>query len=202
MSALRIPYYSAALVILCILLLAGNWYVQPERIVAWSSTAVLLAVMMVALGFAIHQAWSAGARQRAADAIRSGVTFASLVLASTLGVKLATALGALGDGDVSQRASMAIIGLFFVWTGNALPKSLTPLSEMQCGGTRTQAFQRFAGWTWVVTGLVFSAAWLMLPVAIAKPVSLLALASGVALIVRRLFALRNCAGVPSVSGQG
>jgi len=36
-----------------------------------------------------------------------------------------------------------------------MPKALTPLSAAQCSGDpmKAQAFQRFVGWTWVLTGL-------------------------------------------------
>jgi len=159
---------------------------------------VLLVGMAVAFAAAMRLSPNAVARQRAAEAIQSAIAFAGLILVFTLGVKLATALGALDEGDLSKRASMAMLGLFFMATGNAMPKSLTPLSTLQCSGARVQAFQRFAGWTWVLCGLAFAAAWLTLPVAVAKPVSMLALASGVLLIVRQLVRLRNCAGVASL----
>jgi len=42
-------------------------------------------------------------------------------------------------------------------------QDLSPLAA-NCDGARVQAFQRLAGWTWVLTGLTFATAWLVLPV--------------------------------------
>jgi len=39
-----------------------------------------------------------------------------------------------------------------------MPKTLTPLSAMQCDVASVQAFQRLVGWTWVLTGLAFAIA--------------------------------------------
>ena len=69
------------------------------------------------------------------------------------------------------------------YVGNGLPKMLTPLSVLQCDGARAQAFQRFAGWTWVLSGLAFATAWMVLPIGLAKPVSLVVLVSGMVIVV-------------------
>ena len=58
----------------------------------------------------------------------------ALMLAVSLSIKLVQALGAAGDSDLSQRLTMVILGVFFMFTGNAMPKMLTPLSVMQCNG--------------------------------------------------------------------
>ena len=61
---------------------------------------------------------------------------------------------------------MVILGAFIVATGNALPKTLTPLSVLRCdpAPARAQALHRFAGWAWVLTSPALSVAWLALPV--------------------------------------
>jgi hypothetical protein len=117
--------------------------------------------------------------------------FAGLILVIVLSMKLATAMGVIEDADLSRRATMAILGAFFVVTGNAMPKTLTPLSALQCDAARVQAFQRFAGWTWVLTGLAFAIVWLVLPVDLAKPVSLVLLTSGMLAIVWQVVRLRR-----------
>jgi hypothetical protein len=57
-----------------------------------------------------------------------------------------------------------------------------------------QAFQRFAGWTWVLTGLSFALVWMVLPIDLAKPLSVAIIVCGMVLVVAalvRLFLLRE-----------
>jgi hypothetical protein len=112
-----------------------------------------------------------------------------MVLVS-LSVKLAAGLGAAGDVNLSRRATMAILGAFLVFTGNSLPKTLTPLSALQCDAGRAQAFQRFAGWTWVLTGLALAVVWLVLPVKVAEPMTFFVVPGGMLIIVAQVVRLR------------
>ena len=130
-------------------------------------------------------------RRHAASSIKRGLVFAGLILACSLLAKFATALGVIADADVSRRVTMAILGIFFVFTGNALPKMLTPLADLKCDPARVQAFQRFAGWTWVLTGFPFAFVWLVLPLDVAKPLSMLILFSGMLLVALRVVQLRR-----------
>ena len=98
---------------------------------------------------------------------------------------------------------MALTGLFFVMTGNAVPRTLTPLSAGQCADpARAQAFQRFMGWTWVLTGLSFAAAWPILPLDLAERVALTCLFAGMVIMVTALVRLvRSQRPRPSQSGS-
>jgi hypothetical protein len=162
-------------------LAAANWYLRPERSAAWAVSMLLLWCMALALRFA------SGA---AAGPIRDGVLLAGGVMTASLALKLAVGLGLLAEPDAARRATMALFGLYLVFTGNAFPKTLTPLSRLRCDAARVQAFQRFAGWAWVLTGLAFSLAWLLLPIAIADRVSMWVLMSGILPIAARLVLLR------------
>jgi hypothetical protein len=179
---------ATALLALGTLLALWNWYVQPQRASAWAITLALLAVMMLGV-FAMRRSKSGAASHRA-DGITVGIVFAALMLASSLGLKLATALGTTSRSDLAQRMLMVILGAFFTFTGNALPKTLTPLAA-KCDGARVQAFQRLAGWTWVLTGLTFATAWLVLPLYLAQPVSLVLLLGGMLIIVTQLIRVRR-----------
>jgi hypothetical protein len=183
--------YQLATVLLALstLLAIWNWFVQPQRAWAWATTLVLLAVMTV-VALAARRSTSGTAWHRAADSVTAGIVFAGLMLASSLGLKLATALGAMSRSDLSQRMLMVILGAFFTFTGNALPKTLTPLAA-KCDGARVQAFQRFAGWTWVLTGLTFATSWLVLPIDLAQPVSVVLLFGGMLIIVTQLIRVRR-----------
>jgi len=59
--------------------------------------------------------------------IRRGLIYAGLIIAVAGGAKIAAAHGVLG-GDWPARAMVAVIGAFLMATGNAIPKTLTPLS--------------------------------------------------------------------------
>jgi hypothetical protein len=183
-------YFAPALIVLGLLLAAGNWYLQRERAAAWAAAIVTLFVLAVVWGgmtVALRRSKNEAAAWRGAGA---SIAFAGLMMVIPLGVKLAVTLGALDSADVAQRATMVVVGAFFAFTGNALPKMLTPLSAMQCDGSRTQAFQRFAGWTWTLTGLAFAIVWLALPAGVAKPLSLLLLMSGVLIVAAQAMRLR------------
>jgi hypothetical protein len=177
------------LLALSTLLVAWNWYVQPQRVSVWVTTLVLLGVMML-VALAVRRSKNEASSRRGADSIVSGIVFAGLMLASSLGLKLATALGVMSRSDLAQRTLMVILGAFFTFTGNALPKTLRPLAA-KCDGARVQALQRLAGWTWVITGLTFAVAWLVLPVGLAQPVSLVVLLGGMLIVVAQIVRLRR-----------
>ena len=179
-------YVPVMLLALSTLLTFGNWYLRPERAMAWSLSAAMLGVMSIAL-LLDSPRWSTDAvRRSACAAIRSSVGIAALIMFVSLAVKFGEALGVLTDPDLSRRAAQIGAGVFLMFMGNSLPKTLTPLSRMSCNPASVQAFQRFAGWTWVLTGLGFTMAWLVLPVTVAKPVSLALILTGILLVVARM----------------
>lgn len=151
-------------------LAAANWYLAPERIRSWMIALATLAAMGAVL-WAVRGAATTEVR-RAADSIRAGVVAGGLILAVSLGVRLAQAVGALDDVEIARRLSMVILGVFLMFTGNAIPKTLTPLSAMSCDAAKVQAAQRFTGWALVLAGAGFAAAWAVLPLSLATPVSI------------------------------
>lgn len=126
----------------------------------------------------------------AATEIKRGLLFAGLMLACAFAGRLALRAGLIHDPDIAQRATMILLGLFFAASGNAMPKTLVPLSIQQCDGARAQAFQRFAGWIFVLSGLAYALSWLLLPIALAQPVSVSFLLGGTALVAARVIRLR------------
>lgn len=184
-----VSYYLApALLLVSALLAAGNWSLQPERSSSWIAALITLAVMALALWLATRRAPSAAARS-AADYIRHGVVFAALILAVSLSLRLASAVGLSDDRDLRQRLTMVILGAFFVFTGNLMPKMLTPLSTLRCDGARTSALQRLMGWTWVLTGLGFMVPWLVLPPDTARPISVAIILGGALTVTARVIRL-------------
>lgn len=181
--------YAVTLLAVAAALGAVDWYLQPQRAAAWAAALAFIGVMAVAL------VWAARLSRvmpdaRTAAALRSGVAFGSLILVCSLAVKLLAALGAMGSEDLSRRVSMAILGLLVAFGGNAIPKTLTPLAQLRCDPALVQAMQRRAGWTFVLSGLGYTVAWLVLPIAVAEPVSLCLLLGGTLLVAAQLARLR------------
>lgn len=179
-------YLTPLLLVLGSMLVAANWYFTPERSGSWTTALVVLAVMAGIVWGVLTRA-STAAAQRAADSIRAGIIAGAVIMVVALSVKLAQALGALDDGDLAQRLTMVVLGAFFMFTGNAIPKTLTPLSAMPCDVARTQALQRFSGWAFVLSGLAFAVTWVVLPLDLATPVSVTFIfAAGLAVMMQAI----------------
>jgi len=183
-------YLAPALVALSALLTTANWYVTPERGKSWAITLAFIAFLVVPIWLARRL----DSLRQSADSLWNGVIFAGLMLSVGLGGKLAHALGAIDDQDLSRRLTMALVGAFLAGMGNAIPKQLVPLSTMACDGAKTQAFQRFQGWTWVMAGLTFAMVWLVLPIDVAKPLSVMVVLAAVVLVARQMFRLWRMRG--------
>jgi hypothetical protein len=172
-----------ALVALCAVLAIGNWYVTPARGASWAITLAFIAFLVVPIWMA-HRVELL--RKGGADWLWNGVVFAGLMLSVGLGGKLAHALGVIDDQNVSRRLTMALTGAFLAMVGNLTPKTITPLS-MACDGARTQAFQRFTGWTWFIAGLTYAMVWLVMPIDLAESVGIIVIMAGMLLVAWRLF---------------
>jgi len=83
--------------------------------------------------------------------IRRGLIYAGLIIVVAGGAKVGAAHGLVGS-DWPGRAMMAVVGLFLMTTGNAIPKTLMPLSASACNSATLQRLQRRAGWTFALAG--------------------------------------------------
>src|SRR5208282_3583334 len=139
--------------------------------------------MTLALVLVSREPKEEAARRDFGGSVRSGIVTAGLILVISLGAKLAVALGGVHYGDIALRAPMAIAGAFLAATGNAIPKTLTPLAALHCDPAKVQAVQRLAGWIWVLTGLAVVVAWLTLPINLAEATCFLLLPSAILVTV-------------------
>ena len=143
----------ARLAVLLGALLGGwMWYLHPENGSKW---AVMVFLLPVAVGI-----WELVKRARSPSdeaqlRINRALTGAGLLLAAALALKLADAYDLLAGG-MSDRAMGVILGIVVVIFGNSMPKTLEPLAKKGCEPSKTQALQRFAGWTFVLSGLAYS----------------------------------------------
>jgi hypothetical protein len=104
-----------------------------------------------------------------------------------LGASAAVALWAPAhlEAELAQRVQGVIMGLVVVVFANAAPKTLTPLARLRCDPVAEQAVRRFAGWSLVLGGLGYALAWLAAPLAVANPLAITLLATGLVLALGR-----------------
>lgn len=187
-------YVALTVTVLVVVLGMANWHDRPERAAAWITAMLVLPVgwgLASVMGRRTARTEGETTARQAAGAIETGIIFGGLIVLVGLAESLLASWGGRQElfAGLEQRATMILVGAYFVVTGNTMPKMLVPLSSLQCDGSRAQAFQRTAGWIWVLSGLVFVVSWLALPIALARPVSLTTMLGGiliVALLVYRL----------------
>jgi hypothetical protein len=157
-------YLAPGLLALNAALAIGNWRLKPDRALAWAAALIAIGCMGLVWFRACLRPVEYGARGKRQDSIRAAIVFAALMLLVGLGNRLATASSASSSPDFPLRAIMAIAGAFLAFTGNAIPKVLTPLTSLRCDPAKAQAARRFVGWTWVLAGVAVCAVWLGLPI--------------------------------------
>jgi len=126
---------------------------------------------------------------RQAAGLRLGVVFAMLMLLIPLVTRIAARAGWGLAPTFPQRALMVLIGAYLVLTGNSIPKRLAARACRDASEAQAQAFRRFSGWTWVLTGLALGLAWIFLPLAAADTTTAIAVPSAMALVVIRWLSL-------------
>ena len=185
MSSAVTRFVTPALLALGVILAIANWYLTPERSGAWAITLGLLVVLMGPLAIA-RRLRSRGIVSPSSDQISSGVGFAALMMVIALSGKFLQTVGVIDDQSLARRLTMALVGVLLAMIGNATPKRLTPLSALACDGARNQAFQRFTGWTWFMAGLTYAMVWLVMPLDVAKPLSVMVVVAGLLLVATQL----------------
>jgi len=103
----------------------------------------------------------------------TGLVFGVLMLASAYVLKHAGAAH-----DLPMRVTMVLLGLYYVVSGNAMPRRFTARAAQGPNAASIQAGQRLAGWTFVLAGLAFALAWIVLPTDVAEPLSVAFLLGG------------------------
>ena len=183
---------ASALTAVGIVLALANWYARPEAALAWTAPLAMFAVMIAALRvsrLALRRSTTDAAR-RSFDWIATGVVFGALMMGVPLALTLARSYGLIDGVDVSRRATGVLTGAFLMMLGNVMPKNLPPLS-MRCDGARQQAFQRRAGWAWVLCGLGSAVAWLALSIDAAETATTVLAVTAMAVSIGQLLRLRR-----------
>jgi hypothetical protein len=184
----------SALPLIGIALALANWNARPDAAWAWAAVIVMFLVMVAVRWrsqLAFRRSSGDAVSIRSFASVTGGVAFGALMMIVPLAVTLAHAYGVVEDPDSGRRTTMIILGAYLAVTGNAIPRKLPPTSSMRCDGARVQAFQRLAGWTWVLCGLGFATAWLALPIDSAEPVSMALCVAAMIVTIVQLLRLRK-----------
>jgi len=81
------------------------------------------------------------------------------ILATALGASLAHKLGYI-EADTVTRAVIGLNGLMMAWNGNRIPKSFVPSEQ-------ARRARRVAGWSLVLSGLVYAGLFAFAPMPVA-----------------------------------
>jgi hypothetical protein len=111
------------------------------------------------------------------------LAWAGGIVALALGATAARRLGYM-DGDSVTRLVVAANGLMLIWMGNRIPKAISPGA---CG----QQAKRVAGWSMVLSGLVYTALWVFAPIQVAVFGGCGAIALGIAVTAGYCLSLRR-----------
>lgn len=105
------------------------------------------------------------------------------ILVLALCASLARKLGYL-DSETVTRLVIGANGLMIAWWGNRMPKVFVP-------NAAARQLRRVAGWSLVLSGLVYSGMWAFAPLALAVPVGCGAVAAGILVTFAYGFGLRS-----------
>lgn len=108
-----------------------------------------------------------------------GIGIVGLALLATL----ARRYDIIGE-DMPTRLVLGVTGLMVVWLGNRLPKTIAP-------SRHRRQVQRMAGWSMVLSGLVYAAVFAFAPLHIAVFVGCGAIILGLAVTVGYTVSLRR-----------
>ena len=125
------------------------------------------------------------------EMIRYSITGAGLMLVVPLALTILFTSGIDWITDEMEQRTMGIVfGLVFAAYGNAMPKRPVSLSEDGDAPAKTQAFNRFSGLMFVLTGLAYVLAWIFIPISIALPAAMTVLVLGIGFVIVRAARLK------------
>jgi len=107
---------------------------------------------------------------------------AGIIIIALAGVE-ASKLGYI-DRDTVTRVVIGINGLMVAWYGNRIPKRFAPSAAIK-------QVQRVAGWSQVLSGLVYAGLWTFAPMDLAIWGGMAAVIAGIAVTLGYCFSHRN-----------
>jgi hypothetical protein len=122
-------------------------------------------------------------RERVNKEIREGLAWGGGVVVVALCASFARKLGYI-DVEVVQRLVFAANGLMIAWYGNRLPKTVVP-------SARASQARRVAGWSMVLSGLIYTGLFAFAPFSVAAVGGSIAVLTGIAVTLSYCLSLRS-----------
>ena len=186
----------SVLALIAIGLALANWNARPGAALAWAAVIVISVVMVavqrlsqVALSRSPHDA----AWVRGVASVDGAVVFGALMMIIPLALTLAHAYGLVDDPDSGMRRTdhdhdRRVPGRDRQRHAQDAPADIVTAVRRR---TKLQAFQRQAGWTWVLCGLGLAIAGLALPIDAQTPISVALVATAMIVTIVQLLRLRK-----------
>ena len=111
-----------------------------------------------------------------------GLAWGVGIVILALGATYARKLGYI-DGDTVTRLVIGANGLMIAWFGNGMPKAFVPHAA-------ARQIRRVAGWSLVISGLVYAGLWAFAPLPAATWGGCAAIAAGIAVTITYCLSLR------------
>jgi hypothetical protein len=102
----------------------------------------------------------------------AGLAWGGSIVALAIGATAARKLGYI-EADTVTRVVLGSIGLMVAGFGNGIPKAFAESGE-------ARRAKRVAGWSMVLSGLIYAGVWVFAPIAVASRVGLVAVLAGIA----------------------
>ncbi len=119
---------------------------------------------------------------------RAAISRGLMIAGGLLGISLVLKL--LSPDHLSpefvRRALGALLGIVVIVYANVVPKALSPLIQSRCDPIEEQAMRRFTGWSLVLGGVAYAAAWVIAPLESANMISGSLLGAALLLVVARI----------------
>jgi hypothetical protein len=117
------------------------------------------------------------------EEIKAGIAWGGSVLVVAACAIFARKLGYI-DGDAVTRVVFGTNGLMIAWYGNRMPKTVVPRA-------RAGQARRVAGWSMVLSGLIYAGLWAFAPIPVAISGGTVAVLAGVAVTLGYCLSLRS-----------
>ena len=101
--------------------------------------------------------------------ITRGLIIAGALLGAALALRVLTP--AHVDPETARRILGVLMGVVVIVYANEVPKLLPPLRRLKGDPAADQAMRRFTGWSLVLGGAGYAAAWASAPMAYANPLA-------------------------------
>jgi len=158
-----------------------NWQVQPEASSKWILVMLLFPVAVFSTNMLTRRSTCEG---NESGKLNRTLAFAGSLLAFVLIFKLAETTLFMTEGQAGWIMTI-LVGGFFIFFGNNIPKSIVPLNAKNCSPAQYQALHRFIGWGFVLIGIANIGVHFFMPMEQADDVGRLIMWSGLAILALR-----------------